>query len=48
MKVKGDMWPKIGNMAIDSVEDSGVHWARSVGFAEAWVEYGDRSKKSQL
>lgn len=48
MKVKGDMWGKIGNMAIDSVEDSGVHWARSVGFAEAWVEYGDRSKKSQL
>jgi Questin oxidase-like len=48
MKVQGDMWEKIGNMAIDSVEDSGAHWARSVGFEEAWTEYGDRPKKSQL
>jgi hypothetical protein len=48
MKVKGEMWEKIGNMAIDSVEDSGAHWARSVGFEEAWKEYGDRKGKSQL
>jgi hypothetical protein len=48
MKVKGDMWEKIGNMAIDSVEDTGVRWARSVGFEEAWVDYKDRPRKSQL
>lgn len=48
MKVKGGMWEKIGNMLIDSVEDSGAHWARSVGFEEAWKEYGDRKGKSQL
>jgi len=35
-------------MVIDSVEDSGAHWARSVGFEEAWKEYGDRKGKSQL
>ncbi|PMD37389.1 hypothetical protein L207DRAFT_514664 [Hyaloscypha variabilis F] len=48
MKVKGKMWGKIGNMVIDSVEDTGAHWARSVGFEEAWVEYEDRPRKSQL
>jgi hypothetical protein len=48
VKVKGEMWTKIGNMAIDSVEDSGVHWARSVGFEEAWRDYEDRPRKSQL
>ncbi len=48
MKVKGDIWQKIGNMVIDSVEDSGAHWGRSVGFEEAWKEYGDRKGKSQL
>jgi Questin oxidase-like len=47
-KVKGEMWQKIGNMAIDSVEDTGVHWARSVGFEEAWKDYQDRPKRSQL
>ena len=36
------MFDKIGNMVIDSVEDTGEHWARSVGFAEAWAEYKDR------
>jgi len=48
MRVKRDMWKKIGNMAIDSVEDTGVRWARSVGFEEAWKDYEDRPKKSQL
>ena len=48
MVVKGEMWEKIGNMAIDSVEDTGVRWARSVGFEEAWTEYEDRPRKSQL
>ena len=48
MKIKGFMWEKIGNMVIDSVEDTGANWARSVGFAEAWAEFKDRPKKSQL
>ena len=48
MRIKGRMWEKVGNMAIDSVEDSGAHWARSVGFEEAWKDYGDRKGKSQL
>ncbi len=47
-KVKGFMWEKIGNMVIDSVEDTGVHWARSVGFDEAWKDYVDRPRKAQL
>jgi hypothetical protein len=47
-KVKGFMWEKIGNMAIDSVEDTGVHWARSVGFEEAWRDYEDRPRKVRL
>ncbi|KAE9364545.1 hypothetical protein N431DRAFT_447716 [Stipitochalara longipes BDJ] len=48
LKVKGEMWEKIGNMVIDSIEDTGVRWARSVGFEEAWTEYEDRPSKSQL
>lgn len=41
-RIKGPMWEKIGNMVIDSVEDTGNHWARSVGFEEAWKDYEDR------
>lgn len=33
--IKGDMWEKVGNMVVDSVEDTGEKWARSVGFDEA-------------
>jgi hypothetical protein len=33
--LKGYLWEKVGNMVVDSVEDSGVRWARSVGFDEA-------------
>ncbi|CZR56682.1 related to HypA-like protein [Phialocephala subalpina] len=47
-KIKGFMWEKIGNMVIDSVEDSGATWARSVGFPEAWEEYEDRPRRAQL
>ena len=46
--VKGFMWEKIGNMVIDSVEDSGNTWARSVGFEEAWAVYEDRSGEARL
>jgi hypothetical protein len=47
-KIKGFMWEKVGNMVIDSVEDTGVRWARSVGFEEAWKDYEDRPRKAQL
>ncbi|KAF2827115.1 hypothetical protein CC86DRAFT_370165 [Ophiobolus disseminans] len=35
-EIKGDMWGKIGHMAIDSVESGGQDWVRSCGFEEAW------------
>jgi len=43
-KVKGGMWEKIGNMVVDSVEDTDpmARWVRSAGFDEAWEDYGDR------
>ncbi len=42
------MWEKIGNMIVYSVEDSGATWARGAGFEEAWVDFEDRPRKSQL
>lgn len=47
-KIKGFMWLKIGNMVIDSVEDDGEYWARSVGFDEAWEKYQDRPRQVHL
>ena len=47
-RVRGLMWEKIGNMVVDSVEDTGKTWARSVGFEEAWVEYEDRPRQTRL
>lgn len=41
--VKGDMWLKLGNMAVDSVEAGGPTWVRSCGFDEAWKEVPKRS-----
>ncbi|KAI9834536.1 MAG: hypothetical protein M1819_002912 [Sarea resinae] len=43
-RVKGDMWLKLGNMAIDSVEDCGDQWVRSAGFDEAWEKFEDRPR----
>ena len=34
--IKGDMWEKLGHMAIDSVEAGEPHWVRSCGFEKAW------------
>jgi hypothetical protein len=48
MRIKGPMWEKIGNMVVDSVEDTGEHWVRSAGFEEAWTEFKDRPKRAQL
>lgn len=47
-KIHGDMWTKIANMIVDSVEDTGSNWARRVGFEEAWQEFGDRPRKEKL
>lgn len=47
-KIKGFMWEKVGNMVVDSVEDSGKTWARNVGFEEAWVDYEDRPRQLHL
>jgi hypothetical protein len=47
-KIRGFMFEKIGNMVIDSVEDTGANWARSVGFEEAWTDYEDRPRQVHL
>lgn len=36
--VKGDIWRRLGNMAVDSVEAGGPTWVRSAGFEEAWKD----------
>ena len=46
--VKGFMWEKVGNMVVDSVEDTGNTWARSVGFEEAWTEFEDKPRATRL
>lgn len=43
-RIQAATWEKIGNMVVDSVEDSGDNWARSVGFAEAWKVFEDRPR----
>jgi hypothetical protein len=40
--IQGDMWRKLGNMAIDSVEAGEPHWVRSCGFDEAWEGVPER------
>lgn len=42
--IKGDMFLKLGHMAIDSVEAAGANWVRSAGFDEAWTDIPARSK----
>ncbi|KAJ5689285.1 hypothetical protein N7462_003677 [Penicillium macrosclerotiorum] len=46
MPVSGDMWLRIGNMAIDStVEDENRSmWIRSTGFDEAWEHVAGRAR----
>ncbi|CZS97033.1 related to HypA-like protein [Rhynchosporium agropyri] len=46
--LKAFMWEKIGNMIIDSVEDSGERWVRGTGFAEAWENFEDHPRTLQL
>lgn len=47
-KIRGFMWLKLGNMCVDSVEDTGDPWVRSAGFDEAWEKYEDRPRERQL
>lgn len=42
--IKGDMWRKLGNMAIDSVEVGNPTWVRSCGFDEAWEGVPERER----
>jgi hypothetical protein len=46
--IRGFQWEKIGNMVVDSVEDTGSTWVRSAGFDEAWEEYEDRPRGNRL
>jgi len=41
-RVRGDMWLKVGHMAIDSVESGDPTWVRSCGFEEAWEKIKKR------
>lgn len=47
-RIKGFMWEKVGNMVVDSVEDSGATWVRGAGFEEAWIDYEDRPRQDHL
>ncbi|KAI9926056.1 hypothetical protein MW887_004515 [Aspergillus wentii] len=41
--VTGDMWLKIGNIAIDAAgKIPSDMWVRGAGFEEAWAKFGDR------
>jgi len=44
MPIRGDMFLKLGHMAIDSVETSDPNWVRSAGFDEAWEKIPALSK----
>lgn len=44
-RVKGDMWLKLGHMAIDSVEGASSKWARNVGFEQGWQDVPERDSK---
>ena len=47
-RIKSFMWEKIGNMDVDSTEDTNGLWGRSVGFPEAWEHYKDKPRKVHL
>lgn len=43
--VQGDMWLRLGHMAIESVEAGAPRWVRSCGFDEAWGEVPVREER---
>ncbi|PGH11913.1 hypothetical protein AJ79_04605 [Helicocarpus griseus UAMH5409] len=42
--MRGDMWIKLANMVIDSIQDSGDMWIMNAGFDQAWEKVGERSR----
>lgn len=44
LPVRGDMWRRLANMAIDSVEGGGPKWVRDAGFDKAWVDVPARGQ----
>lgn len=40
--VRGDMWLKLGHMAVDSVEGAESRWVRNAGFDSAWKKIPKR------
>ncbi|KAJ6110411.1 hypothetical protein N7486_002646 [Penicillium sp. IBT 16267x] len=44
MPISGDMWLKIGNMAVDSTVGYDAMWIRSTGFDEAWQNVAGRAR----
>jgi len=42
--VSGDMWLKMGHMAIDSVDNGPNHWVRNCGWEEAWKDIPAREE----
>ncbi|KAI2471894.1 hypothetical protein F4781DRAFT_385431 [Annulohypoxylon bovei var. microspora] len=43
IKIKGDLWTKVENLVVDSVESSGPHWVRGAGDPKAWEAIPDQS-----
>lgn len=42
--IKGDMWLKLGHMAIDSVEGQNPKWVRNCGWTESWENIAERAR----
>jgi hypothetical protein len=40
--IKGDMWEKVGNMAIDGVDNGPNYWIRNCGWEQAWKDVPQR------
>lgn len=47
-RIKGDMWLKLGNMAVDSMESEGPTWVSCAGFEEAWKDIPKRGESPRL
>ncbi|KAI0169507.1 hypothetical protein GGR52DRAFT_550358 [Hypoxylon sp. FL1284] len=44
MLIKGDLWPRISHLVIDSVESGGPRWVRGAGDPSAWADMPDQTK----
>ncbi|CAJ2508118.1 Uu.00g093040.m01.CDS01 [Anthostomella pinea] len=47
MKIKGDLWTKIGHMVFDGAETPGPTWIRGSGDPDAWKEVHDRAEPNK-